>query len=171
MGQAEANAILECYGLPILKNTLLTSPEEIEAKLAGIGFPVAMKIASPDIVHKFDAGGVKLNITSTEAAKTAYAEIIANAKAYKADAVIQGIYAEQMAPKGTEVILGAVRDPQFGPLCMFGMGGTICRSDERRQLPPRADVGSQRRSHDPVDQGLQDAYGLPGEPARRHRRD
>lgn len=125
LGEKEANEILEHYGLPTLKNFLITKPEEIAEAAAHVGFPVAMKIMSPDIIHKFDAGGVMLNINSEEEAKEAYNKIIANAKNFKADANIHGVLMEQMAQKGIEVILGAFRDPKFGPMCMFGLGGTF----------------------------------------------
>ncbi len=145
LGQAEANAILEAYGLPVLKNQLVTDASEIAAAVEKVGFPLVMKIASPDIVHKFDAGGVKLNINSLEEAQAAYAEIIANAKKFKADARITGIYMEAMAKKGVEVILGAVRDPQFGPLCMFGLGGTFVEvmKDVSFRLAPMWEVSAE----------------------------
>jgi acetyltransferase len=82
-----------------------------------------MKIVSPDILHKSDAGGVKVNITDEAGVRAAYNTIMANAKAYKADANIHGVAIQEMAPKGTEVILGSVNDPTFGPTVMFGLGG------------------------------------------------
>ena len=84
-----------------------------------------MKIVSADIIHKSDAGGVKINIKGAEAVTAAFNEIMANAKAYKSDAVIKGILIQQMAPKGQEVILGATRYPKFGHLLMFGSGGVF----------------------------------------------
>ena len=82
-----------------------------------------MKIVSPDILHKSDAGGVKVNIKDEQGVRDAYKEIMKNAKAYKADANIHGIVIQEMAPWGTEVILGSVNDPTFGPTVMFGLGG------------------------------------------------
>ena len=125
MPEREANDILECYGFPILKSRLVSDLSQVEPALKEVGFPVAMKICSPDIVHKFDAGGVKLKISSVEQARSAYAEIIQNAKRFKPDAEIKGVLIEQMAREGVEVILGATRDPSFGPICMFGLGGTF----------------------------------------------
>jgi len=84
---------------------------------------VVMKIVSPDILHKSDAGGVKVNIKDEKGAREAYNTILANAKSYKADADIHGIAVQEMAPWGTEVILGSVNDPTFGPTMMFGLGG------------------------------------------------
>jgi len=82
-----------------------------------------MKIVSPDILHKSDAGGVKVNIKDEAGVREAYTTILKNAKAYKADADIHGIAVQEMAPWGTEVILGSVNDPTFGPTVMFGLGG------------------------------------------------
>jgi acetyltransferase len=125
MAQNEANQILECYGFPLLRSSLIKNPSEIDEAIDQVGFPVAMKIISPDIIHKFDAGGVKLKIKSKEEAETAYQAIINNVKKHKPDAQINGVLMEKMAKKGVEVILGAFRDPKFGPICMFGLGGTF----------------------------------------------
>ncbi|MBI9076785.1 MAG: acetate--CoA ligase family protein, partial [Desulfatibacillum sp.] len=123
--QSEANEILKIYGFPILQSRLVTSPDQIQSALDELGTPVVMKIISRDIIHKFDAGGVLLNIESLEEARAAYDQIMANAKAYKEDAVVDGIMVEQMAEKGIEIILGSHNDPSFGPMCMFGLGGTF----------------------------------------------
>jgi len=88
-----------------------------------IGYPVVMKIMSPDIVHKSDAGGVKVNLKNEAAVREAFRTIMTNAKAYNASAHIHGVAVQEMAPWGTEVIVGAVNDPTFGPTVMFGMGG------------------------------------------------
>ena len=82
-----------------------------------------MKIDSPDIIHKSDAGGVRLKIKTVEEARKAFEEIIENAKAYRSDVRITGVLVEEMAESGMEAILGATRDPNFGPMCMFGLGG------------------------------------------------
>ncbi|MHC4151439.1 MAG: acetate--CoA ligase family protein [Planctomycetota bacterium] len=120
-----ANQILDCYGFPLLKTALLRDFSDIDKLTDEISFPAAMKISSPDIVHKFDAGGVRLKIKTAEAAKQAFQEIIQNAKNYNPSALIDGVIIEPMAKKGIEVILGAARDPKFGPVCMFGLGGTF----------------------------------------------
>jgi acetyltransferase len=124
MHQHEANTLLSCYGLPILKNKLAKDESELEEAAKEVGFPLVMKIVSPQIIHKSDAGGVKVGIKNLEEAKAAYAEILANAKNYNPDAEIQGVYMEQMAGKGIEVIIGGSRD-QMGPIVMFGLGGTL----------------------------------------------
>ncbi|BBB48614.1 acetate--CoA ligase family protein [Pelolinea submarina] len=121
--EIEAKEIFSAYGMPVTKVKLSTSEEEAVKFAEEIGFPVVMKIVSPDILHKSDAGGVKVNITDEKGVREAYKEIMKNAKAYKADANIHGIVIQEMAPWGTEVILGSVNDPTFGPTLMFGLGG------------------------------------------------
>jgi acetyltransferase len=88
-----------------------------------MGYPVVLKIMSPDILHKSDAGGVKVNLRNADEVRLAYRTILANARAYKADARLDGVAVQQMAPAGLEVILGSINDPTFGPTVMFGLGG------------------------------------------------
>jgi len=121
--EIEAKEIFSAYGMPVTKVKLSTSEDEAVSFAKEIGFPIVMKIVSPDILHKSDAGGVKVNITDEKGVRDAYKEIMKNAKAYKADANIHGIVIQEMAPWGTEVILGSVNDPTFGPTLMFGLGG------------------------------------------------
>ena len=115
--------ILGAYGLPVMKGQLANSADEAVKAAEKIGFPVAMKIMSDDIVHKFDTGGVVLNIEDAGAARKAYQEILDNVSQNMPDAEIRGIWVTQMAGKGEEVILGIKRDPAFGPVIMFGLGG------------------------------------------------
>jgi acetyl coenzyme A synthetase (ADP forming)-like protein len=123
MPENEANEILQCYGFPLLKSRIVRDAAEIKAAVSETGLPVAMKIISADIVHKSDAGGVRIKIKSVEQAKNTYIEIIENARQYNPAARVDGVLIEEMARDGIEVILGATRDPVFGPLCMFGLGG------------------------------------------------
>jgi acetyltransferase len=125
MHENEANQVLAAYGFPLLKSQVVTDKAQIKDAAAKIGFPLVMKIVSPQIIHKSDAGGVKVGIASQGDAEAAYDTIIANAKKYDPKATIEGIYMVQMAGKGVEVILGATRDPKFGPLVMFGLGGIM----------------------------------------------
>ena len=125
MSEGEANEILDCYAFPLLQSRIVKDAAEIDAAVEEIGLPVAMKIDSPNIVHKSDAGGVRLKIRTAEQAKKAFKDITENAKKYKPDAHINGILIEQMARGGVEVILGSFRDPKFGPICMFGLGGVF----------------------------------------------
>jgi acetyl coenzyme A synthetase (ADP forming)-like protein len=123
MTEKEAHELLSCYGFPLLKSRLVRDPSEIRSAIAEVGLPVAMKLDSPDILHKSDAGGVRLGIQTEEEANRAFHEIVARAKQYRPSALIRGILFQQMAREGVEVILGSTRDPRFGPVCMFGLGG------------------------------------------------
>lgn len=121
--EIEAKQVFDAYGLPVTVTQLAKSEEEAVQLAKKIGFPVVMKIVSPDILHKSDAGGVKVNIRDEAAVREAYKVILENCKAYKAEANIHGIAVQEMAPWGTEVILGSVNDASFGPTVMFGLGG------------------------------------------------
>jgi acetyl coenzyme A synthetase (ADP forming)-like protein len=121
--EIEAKQVFAAYGLPVTVTELARSEDEAVALSKKIGFPVVMKIVSPDILHKSDAGGVKVNIKDETAARDAYRTILTNSKNYKANANIHGVAIQEMAPWGTEVILGSVNDPTFGPTMMFGLGG------------------------------------------------
>lgn len=121
--EIEAKEVFKAYGMPVTKIALAKSEDEAVAVGNKIGFPLVLKIVSPDILHKSDAGGVKVNIKDDAGIREAYQTILKNAKAYKADANIHGIAIQEMAPWGTEVILGSVNDAAFGPTVMFGLGG------------------------------------------------
>jgi len=121
--EVEAKKVFAAYGLPVAMTELATSEEQAVELAAEVGYPVVMKIMSPDILHKSDAGGVKVDVKTPEEVRETYQMILANAKDYKADADIQGVAVQHMAPWGTEVILGSVNDPTFGPTVMFGLGG------------------------------------------------
>jgi acetyltransferase len=121
--EIEAKEVFKAYGMPVTKIALAKSEDEAVALGNKIGFPLVLKIVSPDILHKSDAGGVKVNIKDDAGIREAYQTILKNAKAYKADANIHGIAIQEMAPWGTEVILGSVNDSAFGPTVMFGLGG------------------------------------------------
>ncbi|HHE73422.1 MAG TPA: CoA-binding protein [Chloroflexi bacterium] len=123
MTEVEAKAIFEAYGLPVAHTRLATTEDEAVSLAETIGYPVVMKIVSPDILHKSDAGGVKVNITDAAGVREAFRTILDNARAYNADAVIHGVAIQRMAPWGTEVIMGSVNDLTFGPTVMFGLGG------------------------------------------------
>ena len=123
MTEKEAHELLMCYGFPLLKSRLVRDPSELASAIEEVGFPAVMKLDSPDILHKSDAGGVRLGIKSQEQAEKTFHEIIASAKRYRPSALIRGILLQEMAREGVEVILGSTRDPRFGPICMFGLGG------------------------------------------------
>jgi len=121
--EQEAKELLASVGIPVTKSKIAHNLEEAISISKEIGFPIVCKIVSPDILHKSDAGGVKIGIKDEEGITKAYNEILSNAKAYKKDANIVGILIQEMAPLGKEVIVGSIRDPQFGPALMFGLGG------------------------------------------------
>ena len=121
----EGKLVCDAYGISVPKEGVVSSAAEA-SKLAGsMGFPVVMKIVSPDILHKTEAGGVVVGVKNADDAATAYEQIIANAKKYKADARIIGVQVQQMIKGGTEVIVGAMTDDSFGKLVAFGLGGVL----------------------------------------------
>ena len=122
LGEVEGNEILAAYGFPILPARLISSPEEAVQTVAEFG-PCAFKIVSPDIIHKSDVGGVRVGITDGDGAARAFEEIMAEVRKNRPDALVRGIYAQKMAGRGVEVILGIKRYRIFGPLLMFGLGG------------------------------------------------
>ncbi len=123
LGEVKGKAVLGAYGFHTPEGGLASSAEEAQEIAERIGFPVAMKIVSPDIVHKSDLGGVFLNVPNSEAAEDTYDLMTLKIQKKVPDARIEGVYVEKMASKGLEVIIGMTRDPQFGPMLMFGLGG------------------------------------------------
>ena len=121
--EPEAKTICTKYGIPVTKFKVAKSETEVVQFAEEIGFPIVLKIVSPDVIHKFDVGGVILNLNSETEVRTAYNEILENVKKHKPNARIAGVFVQEMAPQSTEVIVGATKDPQFGPALMFGLGG------------------------------------------------
>jgi acetyltransferase len=123
IGDAEARDILEAYRIPIPTSKLCSTVDEAVAFAEQIGYPVVMKITSPDILHKTDIGGVRLNIESANDVRDSFDLLTFRAMRYMPDAEIWGCLVQQQVRGGKEVITGMNRDPQFGPLVMFGLGG------------------------------------------------
>ncbi|MHC1771690.1 MAG: acetate--CoA ligase family protein [Flexilinea sp.] len=121
--EIEAKKVFKAYGLDVTDTRLSKTEDEAVVLANKVGYPIVMKIVSPDILHKSDAGGVKVNIKDDASVREWFNKIIANAKAYKADANIHGVAIQEMAPLGSEVILGSINDAAFGPTIMFGLGG------------------------------------------------
>lgn len=121
--ETESRELLRVYGFSLPQAEFIRSPEEAAAASARLGFPLAMKVVSPDIVHKSDAGGVKLNLKDEKELTRAFAEIIEKASSVTARERILGSMLSPMAPGGQECIVGMLRDKQFGPVIMFGLGG------------------------------------------------
>jgi acetyltransferase len=119
----EAERILKIYGFPIVEGKPATSPEEASSVARNIGFPVVMKIISDDIIHKSDVNGVVLNVNSGEEARSTFISMTEQVLQIKPEAKIKGVQISKMILSGEEVILGVKRDPSFGPIIMFGLGG------------------------------------------------
>lgn len=125
IGETESKEILEAYGFVIPKGSVATTSEQAASIAQQIGFPVVMKIWSPDILHKSDVGGVKLGLKNTQEVIDAFDLMMYRIPKKMPDANIIGVLVQEMCRNGKEVILGMSRDPHFGPLMMFGMGGTM----------------------------------------------
>jgi acetyl coenzyme A synthetase (ADP forming)-like protein len=122
----EAKTVCDAFDIPLPKEGLATSADEAVTMAEEMGYPLVMKIVSPDILHKTEAGGVKVGVSSADEARRNYDEILGNAKTYKADADVTGVQVQQMLPSGAqEVIVGAVTDSSFGKLVAFGLGGIL----------------------------------------------
>ena len=121
--EQEAYEVLCAYRFPVIESRLAATESEAVRAAQKIGFPVVLKIASPDVVHKFDFDAVRLDIPDEPGVKKAYREILRNVRLRKRNARIAGVTVEKMSPPGKEVILGMSRDHQFGPVLMFGLGG------------------------------------------------
>lgn len=121
--EEEGQEVLRAYGFPLPKSILAKTPNEAVRVATKIGFPVVMKIASPQIIHKSDAGGVKVGLNSKQEVKKAFNEIIKNAKKYDKNATIKGVLVQEMVKGGKELIIGSKQEPGFGPVIMLGMGG------------------------------------------------
>ena len=123
IGDADAQAILRAYGIATPESSVVGTAAEAVAYCQKIGYPVAMKIASPDILHKSDVGGVVLGVETAQQVQQAFDTLVKRATAHKPDAAIWGCQVQEMVTDASEVIVGVSRDPQFGPLVMFGLGG------------------------------------------------
>ncbi len=121
--EMESKAILKEFGIPVIEAKLAQNKTEAVKIGNEIGFPLVMKIASPDIIHKSDIGGVKLGINNITSIKKSFDSIMRSAREHFPDVKIDGVTVQKMAPSGIEIIIGISHDPQFGPVMMFGLGG------------------------------------------------
>jgi acetyltransferase len=144
--QTNVEDLLAAYGIPTARLKLACSLEETRAIADEIGYPVVMKIASAEILHKSDVGGVALDIKDASSLQSAYTQMMKSVKAAKPEAVIDGVLIQRQIPDGQEIIVGAVRDPQFGPLMMFGSGGVEVEGlkDVTFALAPLGQVQAQK---------------------------
>jgi len=123
--EVESKQVLHDAGIPVALAVLAANAKAAVQAAEKAGFPVVMKVVSPDVAHKSDVGGVRLGLESKEDVEQAFDEIVAAVKAAQPDARIEGVAVQKMAPAGTEVIIGMSKDPQFGPVMMFGLGGVF----------------------------------------------
>ena len=136
--EVEAKQIFLTCGLDVIDTRLAKNKEEAVATGKELGFPIALKIVSPDIIHKTDASGVKLNLKTATEVKRSFTEIITSAKKRFPKAKIHGVSVQKMAKPGTEIIIGMSQDAQFGPVLMFGLGGIFVEvlKDVSFGIPP-----------------------------------
>lgn len=123
--EIESKQILAEAGIPVAQAQLARTAQEAAAATEKLGFPTVLKIVSPDVTHKSDVGGVKLGLNSAAEVRAAFDEITAAVKTHQPEACIEGVAVQKMAAPGTEVIVGMSKDPQFGPVLMFGLGGVF----------------------------------------------
>ncbi|HKK74915.1 MAG TPA: bifunctional acetate--CoA ligase family protein/GNAT family N-acetyltransferase [Saprospiraceae bacterium] len=163
--ESEAKALLHHYDIEVSRNKVCENPEAAVAFAEEIGYPVVLKIASSDISHKTDAGGVKLNIRTESELRNTYQQIIDNAKQYNPEAQIEGILVERMVKKGHELLIGAKKDPVFGPVVVFGRGGVAVElyKDTRMGLPPlNMALAARMVENTQIYQLLKGYRGMPG---------
>ncbi len=123
LSEIEAKEVLKDYGIPVIAGILAANEEETVFHAEKMGFPVVLKVVSPQVTHKSDAGGVKLNLKNAAEVKRAHQEIMAKVRESCPEAEIKGILVQPMALSGRELVVGAMQDPLFGPVVMFGLGG------------------------------------------------
>jgi acetate---CoA ligase (ADP-forming) subunit beta len=123
--EVESKELLKKAGIPVVEAKLARSKKEAISIGKEMGFPIVLKISSPDVVHKSDSGGVKLGLANATQVGKAYSDIMSSIKQAYPEAQIQGVSVQPMAPSGVEVIVGMSKDPQFGPVLMFGLGGIL----------------------------------------------
>ena len=125
LNEIESKQLLEDAGVPVASARLATSADEAVTLAGQIGYPVVLKIMSEDIPHKSDVGGVALNLNDADAARSAYERVMAGARNAQPSARIDGVSVQKQARPGAEIIIGMTKDPQFGPVLMFGLGGVL----------------------------------------------
>ena len=142
--EEEGQEILRAYGFPLPKSILAKNEKDAVKSARKIGYPIVLKIASPQIIHKSDAGGVKVNLTNDKDVTTSFREIVKNAKKYNKKAEIKGVLVNEMIKGGKEMIIGSKLEPGFGPVVMLGMGGIYVEilKDVTFKLAPMTDVES-----------------------------
>ncbi len=166
LAEAEASRVLKAYGLPVFESIVAKSHEEAVEFAAKVGYPVVLKIISKDIVHKYDMGGVMLDISDEKALRESYDRILKNVEKHHPEADIEGILIRKMIPEGEEIIIGIKRDVSFGPVIMLGFGGIfveVLKDVTFRVVPlERSDAESMLREI----RASKLLYGVRGRPER-----
>jgi acyl-CoA synthetase (NDP forming) len=162
---SEARRICRLHNIPTPESQVTESAEDAIEAAKKVGFPVALKIVSPQILHKTDAGGVILNVNDETILKEAYQKLLADVRKNKPEAQIQGVLVEKMMPPSTEVIVGGIRDSQFGPSIMFGVGGIFAEvyKDVAFRVAPIDRIDALNLMHEI--KGAKILQGVRGEPA------
>ncbi len=144
--EPEAHALLSAYGFPVLTSRLAETEEEAIQAAEEIGYPVVLKVVSPEVIHKFDVGGVRLNLKDGDEVRAAYHSIVEKVQRAQPDARLWGVFVQEFVPGGVETILGLKRDPHFGPLLMFGLGGIYVEvlRDVTFRIAPIRELGAYR---------------------------
>ncbi len=168
IGDAEAREVLEAYGFPVPESRLAETPDEAVDVAEEIGYPVVLKVASPDILHKTDVGGVKLNLSSPTDVRDAFDLIIYRASRYVPEARVWGCLVQEMVTGGREILVGMNRDPQFGPLVAFGLGGIYVEAlkDVSFRIAPFSQQEAEEMIHEIRSYPL--LAGVRGEPPADH---
>jgi acetyltransferase len=125
LSESESKQLIAAWGVPVTREVRVGSAEAAVEAAQRLGYPVALKVDSPDILHKTEAGVIRLGLREVEEVRTAYAEIIARAAAYAPNATISGVLVQEMVTDGVEVIVGVSYDAQLGPILLFGSGGVM----------------------------------------------
>jgi acetyltransferase len=148
--ETEARVLLSLYGVVLPPAKLAKTPDDAAAAAAAVGFPVALKIISPEIIHKSDAGGILLNLGDEAAVREGFAKVIANASRVSNPEKVLGVLVAPMAPKGQECIIGMIRNPQFGAVLMFGLGGIFVEvlKDVSFRVAPPSDLDLEEMIHE-----------------------
>ncbi len=138
LSEAQSKAVLQCYGVPVTREYLARDADEAVRYAAALKGPVALKIQSSGIPHKTEADAVRLGISGSDAVRTAYGEVVAAARAYKPDALLEGVLVQEMIDGAHEMLVGITRDPTFGPVLAVGLGGIFVEvlKDVAFRLPP-----------------------------------
>ena len=164
--EREAKQLLAGYGFPVTREKLATTPEEAVSHAREIGGAVALKIDSPDIAHKTEAGAIRLGVHGDDAVRDAYAQVLEAARRYAPEARINGVLVQEMAPRGVEMMLGVIRDPVFGPIVAVGLGGI--HVEVLKDIAYRAAPVTPQQANDMLNElrGAKLLDGVRGMPAR-----